>query len=49
MSNDNMNMWYFREAVKYIQEHLAISVDELGKDSVVGIARTAMSSKVIGP
>ncbi len=38
-----------REAVKYMQENLSISVEELGKESVIGVAKTAMSSKLIGP
>ncbi|WFD31473.1 chaperonin-containing T-complex alpha subunit Cct1 [Malassezia sp. CBS 17886] len=37
-----------REAVKYIQDQLAVKVDALGKESLLSVAKTSMASKVIG-
>ncbi|KAK6531538.1 T-complex protein 1 subunit alpha [Arthrobotrys megalospora] len=37
-----------REAVKYISEVMSTKVDNLGRESLTNIAKTSMSSKIIG-
>jgi T-complex protein 1 subunit alpha len=37
-----------REAVKYMNDNISTKVDSLGRDSLISIAKTSMSSKIIG-
>jgi len=38
-----------KEACKFLTEHMAIKVSDLGKDALISAAKTSMSSKIIGP
>lgn len=37
-----------REACKYLQDQLSTKVETLGKESLINVAKTSMSSKIIG-
>lgn len=37
-----------REAVRYMNENISTKVENLGRDSLINIAKTSMSSKIIG-
>jgi T-complex protein 1 subunit alpha len=37
-----------RESVKFIQQHLSVKVESLGKDALLNACKTSMSSKLLG-
>ena len=37
-----------RESVKFVRDNLSVKVDSLGKDALINVAKTSMSSKLLG-
>lgn len=41
-----MSCHFMPQSCKFIEEHMAIKVEKLGKETLINCAKTAMSSKV---
>ena len=38
-----------KEACLFLEKHMSLSVKEIGKEALINVAKTSMSSKLIGP